>query len=157
MSNVVTSRKLKQGIDGRTILGQTDATSVHGYLRSETGAWMSKEEFLRLSVDCKTFTSSISFTFRHRILSLLSDHNHQADYFCRYGACWVCLCCHSVCAAYNAVITVKHILFECADLLEIRKKYLKRNLCIHSFGMWFRKLFLTCCERLVCFTKYEAC
>ena len=28
-----------------------------------------------------------------------------------------------VCVAYNAVITVKHILIECADLLEIRKKY----------------------------------
>ena len=28
-----------------------------------------------------------------------------------------------MCVACNAVITVKHILIECADLLEIRKKY----------------------------------
>ena len=28
-----------------------------------------------------------------------------------------------VCVACNAVITVKHILIECADLVEIRKKY----------------------------------
>ena len=32
-----------------------------------------------------------------------------------------------VCVAYDAVITVKHILIECADLLEIRKKYLKER------------------------------
>ena len=41
----------------------------------------------------------------------------------------------SVCVACGAVITVKHILIECADLLEIRKKYLKKDLYIHSFGM----------------------
>ena len=29
--------------------------------------------------------------------------------------------------AYNAVITVKHILIECAGLLEIRKKYLEEK------------------------------
>ena len=28
-----------------------------------------------------------------------------------------------VCVACNTVITVKHILIECADLLEVRKKY----------------------------------
>ena len=28
-----------------------------------------------------------------------------------------------VCVACNAVISVKHILIECSDLLEIRKKY----------------------------------
>ena len=28
-----------------------------------------------------------------------------------------------VCVACDAVITVKHILIECADLIEIRKKY----------------------------------
>ena len=28
-----------------------------------------------------------------------------------------------VCVVYNAVTTVKHILIECADLLEIRRKY----------------------------------
>ena len=32
-----------------------------------------------------------------------------------------------VCVACNAVITVKHILFECADLLEVRNKYLEER------------------------------
>ena len=32
-----------------------------------------------------------------------------------------------VCVACDAVITVKHILIECADLLEIRKKYFEEN------------------------------
>ena len=37
-----------------------------------------------------------------------------------------------VCVACNAVITVKHILIECADLLEIRKKYFEER-SLHSF------------------------
>ena len=32
-----------------------------------------------------------------------------------------------VCVACNAVITVKHILIECADLLKIRKKYFEER------------------------------
>ena len=32
-----------------------------------------------------------------------------------------------VCGACNTVITVKHILIECADLLEIRKKYFEEK------------------------------
>ena len=32
-----------------------------------------------------------------------------------------------VCVACNAVIAVKHILIECADLLEIRKKYFEEK------------------------------
>ena len=32
-----------------------------------------------------------------------------------------------ICVACNAVITVKHILIECADLLEIRKKYFEER------------------------------
>ena len=32
-----------------------------------------------------------------------------------------------VCIACNAVITVKHILIECAGLLEIRKKYFEEK------------------------------
>ena len=32
-----------------------------------------------------------------------------------------------VCVACNAVITVIHILIECADLVEIRKKYFKEK------------------------------
>ena len=40
-----------------------------------------------------------------------------------------------VCVACGAVITVKHILTECADLLRLERKISKRDLCIHSFGM----------------------
>ena len=36
-----------------------------------------------------------------------------------------------VCVAYDAVITVKHIFIECADLLEIRKKYFEKR-SLHS-------------------------
>ena len=32
-----------------------------------------------------------------------------------------------VCVACNVVLTVKHILIECADLLEIRKKYFEEK------------------------------
>ena len=32
-----------------------------------------------------------------------------------------------VCVARNVVLTVKHILIECADLLEIRKKYFEEK------------------------------
>ena len=32
-----------------------------------------------------------------------------------------------VCVACNAVITVKHILIKCADLLEIRNKYFEER------------------------------
>ena len=32
-----------------------------------------------------------------------------------------------VCVACNAVTTVKHVLIECADLLEIRKKYFEER------------------------------
>ena len=38
----------------------------------------------------------------------------------------------SVCVACGAVITVKHILIECADLLEIRKKYFEES-SVYSF------------------------
>ena len=37
-----------------------------------------------------------------------------------------------VCVACNVVITVKHILTECADLVEIRKKYFQER-SLHSF------------------------
>ena len=32
-----------------------------------------------------------------------------------------------VCVACNAVITVKHILIECADLVEIKKEYFEER------------------------------
>ena len=40
-----------------------------------------------------------------------------------------------VCDACNTVLTVKHIMIECADLLEVRKNISSRSLCIHSIGM----------------------
>ena len=39
-----------------------------------------------------------------------------------------------VCVACDVVLTVKHILIECADLWRLERNILKRNLCIHSFG-----------------------
>ena len=39
-----------------------------------------------------------------------------------------------VCVACNAVITGKHILIECADLLEIRKKYFEERSLYSLFG-----------------------
>ena len=64
----------------------------------------------------------------------------------------------SVCVACGAVITVNDILIECADLLEIRKKYFEER-TLYSF---FRNVIpgekkKIPCERLVCFTKYEVC
>ena len=35
--------------------------------------------------------------------------------------------CAPVCVACNVVLTVKHILIECADLLEITKKYFEEK------------------------------
>ena len=63
-----------------------------------------------------------------------------------------------VCVACNAVITVKHTLIECADLLEIRKKYFEERSLYSLFrNVILEKNFLISCERLVCFTKYEVC
>ena len=62
-----------------------------------------------------------------------------------------------VCVACNTVITVKHILIECADLLEIRKKYFEEKSLYSLFWNVILKWFLISCVRLVCFTKYEVC
>ena len=40
-----------------------------------------------------------------------------------------------VCVACNAYITVKHILIECADLVEVTKSILRRDLCTHCSKM----------------------
>ena len=58
-----------------------------------------------------------------------------------------------VCVACNAVITAKHILIECADLLEIRKKYFEERSLYSLFRNVIPEIFLISCERLVCFTK----
>ena len=62
-----------------------------------------------------------------------------------------------VCIACNDVITAKHILIECADLLGIRKKYFAERSLYSLFHNVFRKYFLISCERLECFAKYEVC
>ena len=62
-----------------------------------------------------------------------------------------------VCVACGAVITVKHILIECADLLEIRKKYFEKRSLYSLFRNVIPEIILISCERLVCFTKYEVC
>ena len=40
----------------------------------------------------------------------------------------------AVCVACNAVITVKHILIECADLLEIRKGIFRREISVFTLS-----------------------
>ena len=55
--------------------------------------------------------------------------------------------------ACNAVITIKHILIECADLLEIRKKYFEERSLYSLFRNEIPEKILISCERLVCFTK----
>ena len=62
-----------------------------------------------------------------------------------------------VCVAFNAVITVKHVLIECADLLEIRNKYFEEKYLYSLFRNVIPELFFFSCERLVCFIKYEVC
>ena len=62
-----------------------------------------------------------------------------------------------VSVAYTAIISVKHILIECADSLEIRKKYFEEGSLYSLFQNMYLKIIFTSCKRLVCFTKYELC
>ena len=62
-----------------------------------------------------------------------------------------------MCVACNAVITVEHILIECADLLEIRKKYFEEKSWYSLFWNMILEIMFISCERLACFTKYEVC
>ena len=62
-----------------------------------------------------------------------------------------------VSVACNAVITVKHILIECADLLEIRKKYFEERSLYSLFRNVIPEFFFFSCENLVCCTKYVVC
>ena len=63
----------------------------------------------------------------------------------------------SVCVACNVLLTVKHILIECADLLEIRKKYFEERSLYSLFRNVISEIFFISCERFVCFKKYEVC
>ena len=81
------------------------------------------------------------------------DSAEIRDHFSEYRSCFL-----RVCVACNAVITVKHILTECADLLEIRKKYFEDRFLYSLFRNVIPEIiFDFFCERLVCFTKYEVC
>ena len=62
----------------------------------------------------------------------------------------------SVCVAFN-VITVKHTLIECADLLEIRKKHFEERSLYSLFRNVIPERKWISCERLVCFIKYTVC
>ena len=58
-----------------------------------------------------------------------------------------------VCVACNVVLTVKHILRECADLFEIRKKYFEDK----SLYSLFRNVIPEVVFDFLRFTKYEVC
>ena len=62
-----------------------------------------------------------------------------------------------VCVACTAVITVKHILIECVDVLEIRKKYFKERSLYSLFRNVILEIIFDFCKRLVCLIKYEVC
>ena len=64
-----------------------------------------------------------------------------------------------VCVACSAVITVKRILIERADLLENRKKYFEERSLYSLFQnvILEKKFFFISCERLMYFTKCKVC
>ena len=52
---------------------------------------------------------------------------------------------------------IKHILTECADLVEVRKKHWRRDFCTHCSETWIRRKLLTSWKRVVCSTECEVC
>ena len=62
-----------------------------------------------------------------------------------------------VCIACNAVITVTHILIECADLLEIRKKYFEEKFVYSLFRNVIPDIIFDFMREIGIFTKYEVC
>ena len=62
-----------------------------------------------------------------------------------------------VCVACNTVITVKHILIECADLLEIRQKYFEEK-CLYSlFRNVIPEIIFDILREIGVFYKNEVC
>ena len=57
----------------------------------------------------------------------------------------------------DAVITVKHILIQCVDLFEIRKKYFEERSLYSLFQNLILEIIFDFLQELVCFTKYEVC
>ena len=62
-----------------------------------------------------------------------------------------------VCVACNPVITVKHILIKCADLLEIRKKYFEERSLYSLFRNAIPEIIFDFLREIGAFTKYEVC
>ena len=62
-----------------------------------------------------------------------------------------------VCVACDAVITVKHILIECADLLEIRKKYFEQRSLHSLLRNVFPEIFFDFLQEIGVFYKNEVC
>ena len=58
-----------------------------------------------------------------------------------------------VCVACDAVITVKHILTECADLLEIRKKHFKERFLYSLFRNVIPEIIFDFLREIVVFYK----
>ena len=58
-----------------------------------------------------------------------------------------------VCVACNAVITVKHILIECADLLEIRKKHFEERSLYSLFRNAIPEIMFDFLREIVVFYK----
>ena len=62
-----------------------------------------------------------------------------------------------VCVACNAVIRVKHVFIECADLLEIRKKYFEEISLYSLFRNVIPDIIFDFMREIGIFTKYEVC
>ena len=62
-----------------------------------------------------------------------------------------------VCVACNVLLTVKHILIECADLLETRKKYFEGKSLYSLFRNVIPEVVFDFLRKIGMFTKYEVC
>ena len=123
----------------------SDRNVGQSHLASERGKKTSFTKFYRnFQTNCYIFVTQGKKTVLNR---LHIDHSYLTHSFIlRKEEAPVCVAC-------NAVITVKHFLIKCADLLEIRKKYFKEK-SLYSLFRNVIPVFFSC-ERLMCFTKYE--
>ena len=72
------------------------------------------------------FQTNISFCNYTRKENTVLNRLHVGHSYLTHSFIWRKDEAH-VCFACNAVITVKHILIECGDLVEIRKKYFEER------------------------------
>ena len=89
--------------------------------------WHSVKLFFELLSTDSLFLNEICLTQLYIVLNRLhTGHSYLTQSFIlRQEEAPVCVAC-------GAVITVKHILIECADLLEIRRKYLWRKISVFT-------------------------